>query len=94
MDKFKLFKGTGSLVGFVEQCNKLFKAFNNIKVLMPVGYAGVEPVLEVRDEGLVLDMGDALVFTLGSIDWTVDDNIKTYSAIVENGRLKITALST
>jgi hypothetical protein len=67
------FKGTGSLVEFVNSANALFSAINNVQVIVPKNYVGVEPTLKLNEDGekssLVFDFGDALIFTENNISF-------------------------
>ena len=85
------FKGTGNMEGFCEETNKLFAALNNIVFKMPTGYVGVEPTARVEDERIVLDLGQALVFTLNNVAWdlTGSATFNSNSASVVNGQLVI-----
>lgn len=90
------FVGTGSMKEFVEESDKLFSAFSNAVVLVPSGYSGSVPTIEVEETGadsarLVLDMGDAQVFTLNNVKWIFrgDALIETNAAYVNNGILNI-----
>jgi len=87
------FKGTGTFVQFVNECNKLFAALSNIRVFMPKGYKGIEPTLKLNGDnrGLTFDMGEALVFTLNNVEWNFsgDADIDDYSVEVDDGQLII-----
>ena len=96
------FKGTGTMVEFVDESNKMFSALTNARVIVPTGYSGQEPTLRIDETGaenasLVLDMGEALVFTLNNIEWEFfgDAAITSKGAYVRNGKLhiQVTAVS-
>lgn len=95
--KFKAdFKGTGTFVGFVSELNKLFGALNNIKVIMPSGYAGKEPTFTFQEKegagtNFVADFGQAHVFSVTNISWDVGTTggATVTEAHVTNGRLYI-----
>jgi len=85
-------RGTGSLTEFVAEMVKLLTAMNNIKVIMPRYYSGVEPTLVFTAGQLIFDMAEALIFTLNNVEWVwlgiakIDSN----TAEVQNGKLVIT----
>lgn len=85
------FKGTGNMKRFCEESNKLFSALNNIQFKMPTGYVGIAPTARVEDARIVLDMGQALIFTLNNVEWdlTGSATFNSYSAQVVNGQLVI-----
>lgn len=91
------FAGTGSMVGFVEETNKLFSAINNMKIIVPNGYAGIEPTAYLEKGKIVFDFGEALIFTLNNVVWSFSGTSFTapakvtvsYSASVESGKLVI-----
>ena len=78
---------------FVDESNKLFRSLNNMKVIVPSEYEGVEPTLKLDKDnsGITLDMGEALVFTLNNVEWELDGPVNYTDNIVwvENGKLKI-----
>ena len=91
-DKFiDTFEGTGTMIPFVDQLNEISKCMNNISVIMPSGYKGVEPSLTFKDGALVFDFGQALVFTLNNVQWILTGSavFGVPSAKVENGKLVI-----
>ena len=63
------FKGTGSMKEFVSENVLLLEAMNNIKVIMPPYYQGAPPTLSFDGASLVLDFGDALIFSLQNVEW-------------------------
>lgn len=85
------YTGTGSMQKFVGEVVKLFRAMNNITILMPTGYQGNEPTLEFQEGKLIFDMGETLVFTERGIEWNFsgDATINSNEAIVENGKLSL-----
>lgn len=90
------FKGTGSLKEFVAESDKLFNALNNAEVRVPDEYAGEVPRLYIEESGgdktaLVLDMEDALLFTLNNVKWSISGGaVIEYRAVyVDNGKLNI-----
>ena len=90
MGKFRTdFKGTGNMTRFCEESNKLFAALNNFVFIMPSGYSGVEPTARVEEGRVVIDMGQALVFTLNNV---VFDN-GAGNVYVSNGQLHVAPTS-
>ena len=85
------FVGSGNMESFCDETNKLFSAVNNPTFIMPTGYSGVEPTLEIKDDSLVFDFGDALIFTLENVSWrlTGSATFTSRSASVSNGKLQI-----
>ena len=95
------FKGTGSLVEFVESSNKVFSALDNAEVRVPDGYDGDVPRLFIDESSeskakLVLDMQDALLFTLNNVRWTLygGADFEVYNVYVANGVLNIEVKAT
>lgn len=94
------FVGTGSMTEFVDETNKLFSAVNNMSIIVPNGYVGIEPTAYLEDGKIVFDFGDALIFTLNNVVWNfsgtsfVDPDKVTvsYSASVESGKLVISVV--
>ena len=86
------FSGTGSMKDFIFENVRLLEAMNNISVLMPPGYDGAPVTLKFNGSSLVLDFGDALVFTLANVEWVFPGiaEIVSNEAEVENGKLEIT----
>ncbi len=85
------FNGTGSMKKFADETNKLFSAINNISFIMPSGYGGVEPTVELKDGKLVFDFGNMLIFTLDNVSWkfTGSASINSNKVQVVNGQLVI-----
>ena len=83
------FIGSGNMRGFCEETNKLFAAMNNVVFIMPTGYAGVEPSVKFKDDKIVFDFGNALIFTMENVVWDNGGG----SAQVYNGRLHIAPTS-
>ena len=86
--------GTGSFKNFVKSCVELFSAFNNAEVRMPDGYEGEPPRLYIDDgseASLILDMSQALVFSLNNIKWEFSGSatVNTYGAYVKDGTLHL-----
>lgn len=90
------FKGTGSIKEFVKESNLLFSALNNIKFIMPAGYSGVYPSMEIKEGSLIFDFGDCLVFTTKNISWNLTGNaiFRSATAAVVNGVLQISVNAT
>ena len=89
------YEGTGSMKGFVASSVALFKAINEAKVEVPKNYAGAEPTLSIKDSDkdpkLVLDMAEALLFTLNNVSWDLSGTATFVSTdvTVNNGKLII-----
>ena len=87
------FKGTGTMKGFVAQVMKFFTAINNAKVEVPSGYKGIPPTLSIEGGALVLDMGEASLFSASNVTWDITgagaSKVGTKSATVSNGKLII-----
>ena len=85
------FVGKGSMETFCNETNKLFKAVNNPKFIMPSGYSGAEPTLRIEGERLAFDFGEALIFTLNNVQWNLTGSatFNSYSVSVVNGQLVI-----
>ncbi len=90
------FKGTGSMKKLTDEVNSFMNAMNNINVKMPRNYEGQPVSLAFIDNRLVLDFGDALVFSLNNVEWVFSGtaNIVDFSAQVFNGRLVISVEAT
>jgi hypothetical protein len=89
------FEGTGSFAEFVENVVDFFKAINNASVEVPSGYSGAEPTLRLEDgksgPQLVLDMAEALVFTLNNVQWELVGSAAfvDWKVSVQNGKLVV-----
>jgi hypothetical protein len=85
------FIGTGNMEEFCNETNKLFSAINNIQFQMPTGYAGVEPTVQVFDDRIVFDFGNALIFTLNNVVWNLTGSatFNSNTVGVSNGVLVI-----
>lgn len=91
------FEGTGPMEEFAQETNKVFGALNEMIVIMPTGYEGETPTLRLRkgDTQIVLDMKDALVYTIDNVDWNLLGTAFYKSNTIEviDGRLTITVLA-
>lgn len=89
------YEGSGSMEDFVADSNKVFSSINNAEVIVPQGYAGIEPTVSIQGEdddlSLVFDFGDALIFTLNNVVWNLTGTAAfvSNSVSVVNGRLMI-----
>lgn len=89
------FKGKGPMKKFVDESNLIFSALNNPKVLMPKEYVGIQPTLKFNEDSVVLDFGDALIFTTNNITWNLTGTATfvSRSASVINGKLSISVVA-
>lgn len=78
------FKGTGPMAEFVAESTNLFKALQNMRVIMPPGFSGSPPELKLEsNEGgavLKLIMNDAIMFR--------EDHVFIESATISGGTLQ------
>jgi len=86
------FKGTGTMKDFVSENVLLLEAMNNIKVTMPPYYSGAPVALRFDGSSLLLDFGDALVFSLQNVEWEFPGiaEIVSNTAEVTGGKQLIT----
>jgi hypothetical protein len=84
-------EGTGSMESFVSASNRLFSAMNNIKILLPPDYGGIEPTFTFKPDALEFDFGDMLIFALNNVEWNLTGDADFVSNTVEviNGKLVI-----
>jgi hypothetical protein len=90
------FVGKGAMKEFVENTNKTANALNNAIVVMPPEYGGEIPTFSIITQGgdtskLVLDMEDALVFSLANVKWVFRGTATfvNWAAFVNKGKLHI-----
>lgn len=85
--------GTGPFAGVCEQINTLFHAINKARVVMPSGFVGSAPTIELRDGRLTLDMKNTALFDPSTVEWRLTSDgwggFTHSRASVENGRLVI-----
>lgn len=85
---------------FIAASVKVFKAINGASVEMPGGYSGATPTLSIqggdKNPMLVLDMQEALVFSLNNVTWSLTGGATyvSYSVQVVNGKLLISVVAT
>jgi len=86
------FEGLGTMKKFVDESANLFTALNGREVIMPPSYSGRPVSIEIEKDKLVLDFGDALVFSLNNVRWVLTGDVayNYYSAEVVGGQLVIT----
>lgn len=93
------FKGRGTLAKFAKETNSVMSAINNISIIVPSGYSGVEPTIKFEDGekgcSLIFDFGDALIFTLKNVSWSLSGtaNFVSKSVSVDNGVLYINVVA-
>jgi len=85
------FVGTGPLARFVSQVNGLLEAINNGTVVMPSGYDGKTPSFGIEGGNLVLDLGNAQVFSLKNVSWDISggSGVNKKTVGVYGGQLRI-----
>ena len=93
------YEGTGSMKEFIASSVALFKSINEASVEVPAGYSGITPTLKIdggdKDPKLVLDMAEALLFTLNNVSWDLSGTATFASNTVEvrNGKLIISVVA-